>query len=303
VKGLVEMVLPLHKLPPYKNLFSSVLLEEHMIASIRTAFVFVLVIAGLLVPAPTIAQSSDTSRQALDSWLSNIQGATSLPQVDWGSPQVESVTDKSVNRLFPSYHLYSIRFRMYPVASMAPSPLKSSNLAAVSSGNSVTLLTDKKELESFFQSAAPTTDAARARSAMRAWLALLVQLRQDGFFQFSIADDAINANTSSQGIVVSGKAIATKGGVGDITATLEFDADGRLTNADATENIKPGVRPICQATKLLDKDPIVRRMAEQGILVMGGAAGSYLTEQRKLASPALQKEIDRVWERILSEGW
>lgn len=66
--------------------------------------------------------------------------------------------------------------------------------------------------------------------------------------------------------------------------------------------IQKGVRPICQATKLLDPDPVVRGMAEQAILVMGKAAEGYLTEQRTRASPELRQAIDRIWQRILAEG-
>ena len=65
--------------------------------------------------------------------------------------------------------------------------------------------------------------------------------------------------------------------------------------------MKRGVRPICQATKLLDPDPVVRQMAEDAILVMGKAADEYLSEQRARATPALREAIDRIWQRILIE--
>ena len=66
--------------------------------------------------------------------------------------------------------------------------------------------------------------------------------------------------------------------------------------------LRPGIRPICQATKLLDRDPIVRRMAEQDVLVMGRAAKPYLDQVRATARPKLQQAIDRIWQRILDEG-
>jgi hypothetical protein len=53
---------------------------------------------------------------------------------------------------------------------------------------------------------------------------------------------------------------------------------------------------------LLDADPIVRRMAEQDLLIMGSAAKSYLDEQRAKASPELRRAIDRLWQRIVDEG-
>ena len=66
--------------------------------------------------------------------------------------------------------------------------------------------------------------------------------------------------------------------------------------------LRQGVRSICQATKLLDRDPIVRRMAEQDLLVMGRAARLYMEQVRATARPKLQRAIDRVWQRILDEG-
>jgi hypothetical protein len=53
---------------------------------------------------------------------------------------------------------------------------------------------------------------------------------------------------------------------------------------------------------LLDRDPIVRRMAEQDLLVMGRAATLYMEQVRATARPKLQRAIDRVWQRILDEG-
>jgi hypothetical protein len=84
---------------------------------------------------------------------------------------------------------------------------------------------------------------------------------------------------------------------------MAFDAEGVLDSVSETRAVRPGVRPICQATKLLDADPLVRRMAEQDILVMGRSAKGYLDEQRSKAKPELRKAIDRIWKRIVAEGW
>jgi hypothetical protein len=72
---------------------------------------------------------------------------------------------------------------------------------------------------------------------------------------------------------------------------------------EETNTVKAGVRPICQATKLLDPDPLVRRMAEKDILVMGRAAKEYLDEQRAKAPAELRQTIDRIRKRIADEGW
>jgi hypothetical protein len=85
--------------------------------------------------------------------------------------------------------------------------------------------------------------------------------------------------------------------------TLTFGADGQLTGASYESKLRPGPRPICQATKLLDPDPIVRRMAEADLLYMGLAAREYLLDRRALAGPQLRRAIDRLWQRIEQEGW
>ena len=103
---------------------------------------------------------------------------------------------------------------------------------------------------------------------------------------------------------MTGKAVVSQqgGNLGAIAASLAFDPAGKLAQASETATIKRGVRPICQATKLLDPDPIVRGMAEQDILVMGRAAKEYLHEQRAMAGLELRDVIDRIWQRILAEG-
>ena len=94
-----------------------------------------------------------------------------------------------------------------------------------------------------------------------------------------------------------------QGGNGELTAALEYGKDGKLAKVVETAKIRPGPRPICQATKLLDADPIVRRMAEQDLLIMGLFARDYLMEQRELATPELRAAIDRVWQQIQKNGW
>src|SRR5262249_52519763 len=147
-----------------------------------------------------------------------------------------------------------------------------------------------------------TTEQAKA--ATRAWLRLDEEFHQDGFFRFSIAEDSLRVAAAPGGALGStGKAIVTQhgGDAGTITASLSFDGNGRLSRATEAANLKRGIRPICQATKLLDPDPIVRRMAEQDLLVMGAAARDYLAEQRAKADPALRAAIDRIWQRIVRE--
>ena len=81
-------------------------------------------------------------------------------------------------------------------------------------------------------------------------------------------------------------------------STLSFNQEGKLVSAKTVKNIQAGIRPICQAKKLLDKDPVVKKMAEQDILIMGRMCKPYLQEQREKAAPPLQKAIDVIWNKI-----
>ena len=94
------------------------------------------------------------------------------------------------------------------------------------------------------------------------------------------------------------------GGKGELVSTLVFSVTragkAKLTGISEKDPIQPGVRPICQCTLLLDKNPLVRRMAERDLLVMGKDAWPYIEEQMGLASPELRREIERVWKRILN---
>src|SRR5207245_3922291 len=112
----------------------------------------------------------------------------------------------------------------------------------------------------------------------------------------------IHVASHADGSAATGKALVTAGGRGEIDVAMKFDAAGKLLDVAETGKVIPGVRPICQATKLLDRDPIVRKMAEQDLLVMGRAAEPYLDQVRAAARPKLQQAIDRIWQRILNEG-
>ena len=124
---------------------------------------------------------------------------------------------------------------------------------------------------------------------------------QDGYSQFVLQDDSTKLTVWPLGRAARGKVVLMSGGNGEITAALTFDAAGNLVDVSQTASLKPGPRPICQATKLLDPDPIVRRMAEHDLLYMGRAAHEYLAAQRAGASPELQRAIDKLWQQIVDE--
>ncbi len=213
------------------------------------------------------------------------------------------VSDEAVQKEFPGVMFYALRFRQFPIAYEVPAGMKPGNLYAVEADGTVVHLADADALTKFFQKhAAAVKDVAAAKGAARAFVRLAEEWRQDGFFQFTVPDQTVSAEAADKGFRATAKAVASGGGNrGEITATLSFDGDGKLASAKDEGEMHEGVRPICQATKLLDADPIVRGMARQCVLVMGLRAREYLTEQRAKASPELQKEIDKVWAEIVAE--
>jgi hypothetical protein len=209
------------------------------------------------------------------------------------------VDDESLTFAFPATQFYAVIFRQFPVGRRPPDPLHNQNLFIVSKGDTLHV-TDTMEMEKFFKGKVKgVKDEFSAKNAARAWLSLSQQLKQDGFYRFVIPDEFLKWDASDR--QATGKAEVKRGGNGDISVTLSFDEDGNLARVAEEVKIRPGPRPICQATKLLDADPIVRRMAEQDLLIMGTTAKDYLAEQRAKASPELQKAIDRLWERIRRE--
>ena len=262
-----------------------------MIAMIRAATTFGLVVllAGVLL--------AEEIPESLAKKLAEFKGAE--------RGQVIQITEEPVARVFPGRLFYTLRFRRYPVARQPPEPLGSNNLFVVKPDGSVEYLRDADTLEGLFRAAlAPARTDAAAKDAVKGWLRLTQEFFQDGFFQFSVPEDSVKVtSTGNGGLQVTGKVVVNQrgGDSGEIVATLSFDRVGKLAQVSQAGQVRAGIRPICQATKLLDPDPIVRGMAEQAILVIGKAAEEYLDEQRAKASPELQRAIDQIWQRILAE--
>ena len=119
---------------------------------------------------------------------------------------------------------------------------------------------------------------------MASWLVLTQEAHQDGFFKFEVNKKNFAIEKAGDDITAIGRALVMEGGNGEINATLRFEG-GKLAKATESAKIIPGPRPICQATKLLDADPIVRRMAENDLLYLGDLVKDYLDEQRARATP------------------
>ncbi|HEV8309771.1 MAG TPA: hypothetical protein VGW35_19080 [Methylomirabilota bacterium] len=216
------------------------------------------------------------------------------------------VRSTALSRAFPGHLFYVLRFQQYPVGLVPPEPLRANNLFVVRPDEAVEHLTDGQALEAFFRAAlSPVKTTSQAREAARAWLRLSEELHQDGFLAFAAADKAPAVTTAVGGgyaVTARARVRPEAGNRGEIRATLTFGADGKLQSVAETDDLKQGIRPICQATKLLDPDPVVRGMAEQSLLVLGRAAKEYLDAQRAAASPELRGAIDRIWARIVAEG-
>ena len=251
--------------------------------------------AGTRAPAPSGPSAEEVARakKAVEDHLDRLKGSGAA---------VERIEDEAVGRAFPRSLFFSVLFRQYPVARTAPEGLKPSTVFAVGPHGKVKVLADAKDLEAYFRRVLPAARADDAlKDAARAWVRLSQQFHQDGFFQFAMEDDATRAAGGKDGGTAAAKVVVMRGGNGTLTATLAFDEAGKLTTVTEEAKIRPGPRPICQATKLLDADPLVRCMAERDLLIMGRAAGPYLDEQRAKASPELRRAIDRLWGRIRAE--
>jgi hypothetical protein len=262
-------------------------------------------LVGVLGPAWQSSARAQDSEALVEQYLKGI-GAIGYT--------ITAVTADYIDDSFPDTDFFEVRFRQYPVAVTTPEGLSASNLFLVQNGTVFPLVRPEDLKDFFFDELAPVRDEDHAGDAGLAWLRLSEAFSQDGFFTF--AAPQVKVTTSNPGprpdrrrhrrarvIHVTGSVTVTAGGRGSISVEMDFDSDGVLDGVSETRNVLPGVRPICQATKLLDADPLTRRMAEQDILVMGKSAKEYLDEQRAKAKPELKAAIDRIWNRIVDEGW
>lgn len=261
----------------------------------------------VLVPVAALAQEKDPpplpkdaqeAKDAVSKHLDRIGGLKQQPGIEW-------VGDKSVQEVFPSTTFFAVRYRQWPVAIAPPEGLVSSNVLAVAKDGKIKVLKSATDLANFYvdtvQPGAGKVTEQNVETYSKAWLNLSQELVQDGFYKFEIQKPSImKANNV---LTVMGKSMVTQGGNGDITVTIAFLADGSVT-ATQKHQIKMGPRPKCQATKLLDPDPIVRYMAHSELLFMGLPARAYLLEQKASASdPLLSQAIDRMLQRIEEAGW
>jgi hypothetical protein len=262
---------------------------------VAVAWLVVLAIEVQTAPAPEKKRDAESIAQAekkVNEELERLKGVGAM---------VQYIKADEVAALFPRTTFFAVVFRQYPVARRTPEGLKAANLFAVDNRGKVKVLSQQQALAKYVvANAGKAHGEVPMKQAARAYLQLCQHLHQDGFFRFAILDDSVQVSRTEEGATAVGTVVAMQGGSGTIKATLHFDADGKLTRIEEQAMLRPGPRPICQATKLLDADPVVRRMAEQDLLLMGTAVKPYLDEQRARATPQLQKAIDRIWQRIVA---
>lgn len=255
-----------------------------------------------VAPAPEEPKVVKPTAEEIAKAEKQVQAA--LQAVNGAYARVTPIADEPVLRAFPKHLFFSVLYPQYPVGRQPPPGHSASNIYAVARDKEAKpeLAPNPSRLEALFKSAlGPAQDEGRAKDAARAWLLLASVLHNDGFYKFTLIDEATTVARDKGGLKASARLVASAGGNGEVNGTLELDDAGKLTRGVVLSTLKPGIRPICQATKLLDADPIVRRMAEENLRIMGRAAGPYLDEQRAKASPELRQAIDRIWQRIVED--
>ncbi len=203
---------------------------------------------------------------------------------------------------FPSIPLVLVRFRQYPIGFVPPTPLKVSNLFYLEH-DVLAHVSDIENLKHFFrEKLAPVRGESAAAQTVRAWISLAEEIQTDGFFKFT--EPSVEVVLNDHSIVASGgvKVLPNHGDRGALNSKLTFQRNGALISIEHTGKLLAGIRPICQATKLLDADATVRRMAEQDLLTLGSSAKGYLEFIRPQLTPALRSAADQIWNQILVEG-
>jgi hypothetical protein len=84
-----------------------------------------------------------------------------------------------------------------------------------------------------------------ARIAASAWLRLVQEFMQDGYYKFSIPANELKVGPGKTGLVASGKAVVKpeNGNKGEIRATLRFGMTGELEGVDDEKDVVKGKRP------------------------------------------------------------
>jgi hypothetical protein len=217
--------------------------------------------------------------------------------------RVEEVGSEELKALFPDCTFVFLTIPQWPLARPVAPPLEMNNVFAVDGKETVTLMTSAEQLQKFFQAKLPALKGEdQLKAVAAAWATLTVEFYQDGMFKFTAGKpEVLPTGGRSTTVRVVTTVNQAGGNSGEVTSTLSIDSSGKLISANDKSTLKAGMRPICQSTKLLDPDPLVRRMAEQDLLIMGQDCFWYLDMMRAESSPELQNAIDAIKVRILKD--
>ncbi len=205
------------------------------VATVTLALALVSAALGDNGSAPGKGPKTNASRAALDAWLDRIPGAK--------AGTVAPVDDAAIGSILPREHFYSVRFMRYPRAQLAPRPLRLNNLIQVKSDGSVERIEDLAALTRLLaDKLPPILDETHAREAVLACLRLVEEFHQDGQYTFGVPEDSVTVARQRDRLVASGRAVVTKGGKGEITTTLTFDASGKVVAVEPGGQVRPDVR-------------------------------------------------------------
>jgi hypothetical protein len=248
-------------------------------------------------PAPTPGPGNIDYNTLIENWARE-QG------IDLTGYNINDIQSNEITQVIPGYRFFLLYLIQYPVAYGPPDDqLGMACIVAIDGDLAIESIADEYAMQEFYRAhQIEITTEAGCVLAIKAWLHLSHEYKNDGYYTFLVSDDDITVSHVYGDVVewlVDGISRVTAGGEGAVTAQMAIDFEGLLLYVNEEFELLPGIRPICQSTKLLDPDPIVRKMAEQDLLAMGYKAKEYMFTQRAKASPELQKAMDALWERIV----
>jgi len=230
----------------------------------------------------------ERSKRMVERHLADMKGA------DRG--QLVAIEAETLKRTMDDTDFFALRFRRFPIEVVPEPPLQPNNIF-VALGEKVIHVADKEALKRFLKKhLKPARDVKSIVAATDSCLRLFQEIHHDGFFEFE-APSVKATDQTSEGEV---KVVKQRGDKGELTVKLRID-QGKVIELEFGGQPIPGIRPKCQAARLLDPDPVIREIMRRDILVMGRACQPYLDEVRAAADPELRNAIDAVWQQILDE--
>ncbi len=238
-------------------------------------------------------QQVDPERETLQAYLSKYDNADLAT--------LSRVKCDELSALLPKSSFFSLWFPQYPVAVEPSAPLKPTNVFVVT-GEEVAHLRSAADIGKHLQDClGPVRDEATVRQAAVALLILFQELKQDGFFEFARPKITLESNGEGMNALGEVEVVEKRGDKGRLTVRISC-ADGRIDTVKLNGQLSPGIRPRCQATRLLDPDPVIREIMRRDLIVMGSRAEHYLVAQWRKAGPRLKKELEKIWRQIVAEG-